>query len=388
MDRSNTIRVGHIPALTWNSLKMNEGVLPEVLSLNTGTDIRFQSLPQGVSHKKMTMQQASDWLSKNAPGQEAERFVAGKVPIYHPQTFGTGLGAEFEEFMNASCPRCDLLEVAQDVQVTEPLSWHIDFNDGNRAASSQIIHLCGNASLTLILDYASGREDTGLAALSTRIVLDQGAKLTFVTAQTLGRGFLHLSDIGASQAEGSQLEIVELDLGGKDCFTGIQAEQIGRGAVLKGHMGYMAVEDQSVDINYNVIQRGRKTSSRFDFDGVLDGRGKKSFRGTIDFRNGARGAVGNEQEGVLLMSPDVVNKTLPIILCEEEDVEGAHGATIGRLSEDMLFYMTSRGIDEKTAERIIVRARLDAVAAKVPVPALRDRLTAFIEETFSDEQSD
>jgi Fe-S cluster assembly scaffold protein SufB len=98
--------------------------------------------------------------------------------------------------------------------------------------------------------------------------------------------------------------------------------------------------------------------------------------------------VGNEQESVLLMSPDVINKTLPIILCEEEDVEGAHGATIGRLSEDMLFYMTSRGIDRKTAERIIVRARLDAVAAKVPVPALKEKLTAFIEETFSDEHAD
>ena len=376
MDRSNTIRVGHIPALTWNSLKMNEGVLPEVLSLNTGTDIRFQSLPEGVTHKKMTMRQAQDWIIKNAPGQEAERFVAGKVPIYHPQTFGTGLGAEFEEFMNEACGRCDLLEVSEGVKVKEPLSWHIDFNDGNRAASSQIIHLGENASMTLVLDYASDRDAAGLAALSTRIVLERGASLTFVTAQTLGRGFLHLSDIGASQAAGSHLEIVELDLGGKDCFTGIQAEQMGRGAVLRGH------------INYNVVQRGKKTVSRFDFDGVLSDRGKKSFRGTIDFRNGACGAVGNEQESVLLMSPDVINKTLPIILCEEEDVEGAHGATIGRLSEDMLFYMTSRGIDRKTAERIIVRARLDAVAAKVPVQALKEKLTAFIEETFSDEHAD
>lgn len=388
MAQSNTIRVGHIPALTWNSLKMNEGVVPEALSLNTGMDIRFQSLPAGVTHRKMTMRQASEWLSKNAPGQEAERFVAGKVPIYHPQAFGTGLGAEFEAFMNEACPRCDLLEAAEGVKTETPLTWHIDFNDGNRAASAQIIHVCENAALTLVLDYASERKASGLAALSTRIVLERGASLTFVTAQTLGSGFLHLSDIGASQAAGSRLEIVELDLGGKDCFTGIQVEQIGRGALLKGHMGYMAVEDQSVDINYNVIQRGRKTSSNFDFDGVLDGRGKKSFRGTIDFRNGACGAFGNEQESVLLMSPDVVNKTLPIILCEEEDVEGAHGATIGRLSEDMLFYMTSRGIDQKTAERIIVRARLDAVAARVPAAALREKLTAYIEETFSDEQSD
>ena len=387
MAQTNTIRVGHIPALTWNSLKMNEGRVSEVLSLNTEMSISFRSLPQGVTHKKLTMDQAAGWLSSHAPGQEAERFVAGKVPIYHPQTFGTGLGGEFEAFMNEACSRCDRLEMAGRTKVETPLTWHIDFNDGNRAASAQIIHLGEGSSLTLILDYASEREAAGLAALSTRIVLERGAKLTFVTAQTLGEGFIHLSDIGASQADASRLEIVELELGAGESYAGIQAEQIGRSAELAGHMGYMAVGSQKVDINYNVIQRGKRTRSNFDFDGVLADRGWKSFRGTIDFRNGACAAYGNEQESVLLLSPDVVNKTLPIILCEEEDVEGAHGATIGRLSDEMLFYMTSRGIDEKTAERIIVRARLDAVAARVPDEALRKKLTAYIEETFSDDKA-
>ena len=385
MAHDNTLRVGHIPALTWNSLKMNEGSVSGDLTLNAQTGVSFRDLPQGVTHRKLTMDQASRWLSDHAPGQEAERFVAGKVPIYHPQTFGTGLGGEYEAFLNKACRRCDLLEVAKGTSVERPLSWHIDFYDGNRAAAAQIIHLEEGACLTLILDYASDREAAGLAALSTRIVLERDARLTFVTAQTLGRSFLHLSDIGASQADASRLEIVDLDLGAGESFLGIQAEQIGRGAVLSGHMGYMAVGDQKVDINYNVVQRGKKTQSDFDFDGVLEGKGYKSFRGTIDFRNGACAAKGNEQESVLLLSPDVVNKTLPIILCEEEDVEGAHGATIGRLSDEMLFYMTSRGIDKETAERIMVRARLDAVAGKVPDEALREKLTAYIEETFSDE---
>ena len=64
---------------------------------------------------------------------------------------------------------------------------------------------------------------------------------------------------------------------------------------------------------------------------------KKTFRGTIDFRCGSSGSVGDEQEDVLLLGENIVNKTIPLILCEEEDVDGRHGATIGRLPEDMLF---------------------------------------------------
>ena len=154
---------------------------------------------------------------------------------------------------------------------------------------------------------------------------------------------------------------------------------------MNGAMGYLVRDEESVDINYNVIQRGRQTASSFDFDGVLDGQGRKAFRGTIDFRNGCCGSKGKEMERILLLSPDTVNRTLPIILCEEEDVEGAHGASIGRLNEDMLFYMGARGIDEKTARDIMVRARLRAVIRRIPEQDLQEKLYRFVEEAFADE---
>ena len=66
-------------------------------------------------------------------------------------------------------------------------------------------------------------------------------------------------------------------------------------------------------------------------DGVLQGGAKKIYRGTIDFKNGSAGAVGDEKETVLLLSDDVVNQTIPLILCSEEDVQGNHGASIGKL---------------------------------------------------------
>ena len=85
---------------------------------------------------------------------------------------------------------------------------------------------------------------------------------------------------------------------------------------------------------------------------------KKVFRGTIDFKTGSSDSKGSENETVIMLGDDVVNKTVPLILCSEENVEGSHGATIGELDEDTLFYFESRGIGREEAERIMAYAAL------------------------------
>ena len=62
---------------------------------------------------------------------------------------------------------------------------------------------------------------------------------------------------------------------------------------------------------------------------------------------------------MLLIDDDVINKSIPVILCGEEDVEGAHGATIGKLDEELLLYMKSRGIPEKEIYEIMAKARIE-----------------------------
>ena len=86
---------------------------------------------------------------------------------------------------------------------------------------------------------------------------------------------------------------------------------------------------------------------------------RKVFRGSIDFKNGSDGSVGSENETVLMLGDNVVNKTIPLILCAEENVEGTHGATIGELDDATLFYFESRGIGKNEAENIMARAAIE-----------------------------
>ena len=114
---------------------------------------------------------------------------------------------------------------------------------------------------------------------------------------------------------------------------------------------------------------------------MLD-QAKKMYRGTIDFRAGSSGSEGDENEDTLLLSPDAVNRTIPIILCQEEDINGHHGATIGQLSDDVLFYMLCRGFSEEEAKSLMIRAKIMRVANLIPEGDLRSHVSAYLCETL------
>ena len=97
------------------------------------------------------------------------------------------------------------------------------------------------------------------------------------------------------------------------------------------------------------------------------------FRGTIDFKTGSSNSVGNEKETVLMLGDDVINKTVPLILCAEENVVGNHGATIGELDDETLFYLKAAASPRAQAENILARASIERFARTVDDSAARRR---------------
>ena len=172
------------------------------------------------------------------------------------------------------------------------------------------------------------------------------------------------SNVTANVGAGAAFELVQLYLGG-DIVSGITAGLNGRKARFTADLGYLLDERDKLDINLLANHSGRKTISEINARGVLNGASEKTFKGTIDFKNGAVGAKGSEKEEVLLLSDEAVNKTVPLILCAEEDVEGSHGASIGRLDEKQVFYMQSRGIDEEKIYELAANAKIRQILDKI-----------------------
>ena len=199
------------------------------------------------------------------------------------------------------------------------------------------------------------------------------AKLDLTVVQTMDKKTKVFSDIGGILKKNASVELVKMELGGKEVYSGAYMDLKEDSSSFKAHIGYLGEEKQRLDMNYVARHHGRKTESLMESSGVLSGEAFKLFRGTIDFVKGCPGSVGNEKEDVLLLGDDVVNQTIPLILCAEEDVEGNHGASIGELDEKTLFYLMSRGFTKEAAEKMIARARLDAVAGQIKEPCIREK---------------
>ena len=233
---------------------------------------------------------------------------------------------------------------------------------------------------TVLVLYTSSAAAEGLSSIKTTISLGEGARLRLVELQLLGKGFTQIKRLKANLDKEARLELLQLELGAGKSYAEAIAELAGAKAEFKAELGFYGRENQLIDINYVANHLGKKTQSSIQAQGVLRDRAQKIFRGTIDFKQGASGAVGSENESVLLLTDEVVNKSVPLILCAEEDVVGNHGASIGRLDEELLFYLMSRGFSEDEATRMMAKAKLEALYSGLEDDKALAAVEAYMED--------
>lgn len=162
----------------------------------------------------------------------------------------------------------------------------------------------------------------------------------------------------ANCSKGGRFQIMTIMTGDGNIYSDNRTELEGDSSSINVEVAYLGKNSQTIDYNIAVNHWGKDTHSEINAAGALMDSAKKVFRGTIDFKTGSSDSKGSENETVIMLGDDVVNKTVPLILCSEENVEGSHGATIGELDDDTLFYFGSRGIGREEAERIMAYAAL------------------------------
>ncbi|MBQ9002104.1 MAG: SufD family Fe-S cluster assembly protein, partial [Eggerthellaceae bacterium] len=206
----------------------------------------------------------------------------------------------------------------------------------------------------------------GVAGTTVRVFADVDARVNVVRTQALGDGFTDIDDMGVFAAERAQVDVRQTVLGAGETFTGLAGDLRGDASRIDIATRYLGHGDQAHDFNYIVRHHGQKTECDLQANGVLAGKSSKTLRGTIDLIRGAKGAQGNENETVLLVDDGVHNKTVPTILCNEDDVAGNHGATIGHIRDEQMFYLASRGLSREAAELMFVSAIMEGAAIDAP----------------------
>ena len=337
-----------LPVETWRHLGVNAAptaaALPEVPAEGWGETNTNCELPQGVVCTALLPQEFAGY----------ESGLGAKADLWIQQS------ANFTRFFQA--------EGTIDTQVY--LRERLDQSRPN-AVTHTAIHAKAGSKVTLVQVSESEEDVQGLSAALTRVYAEAGSEVTLVQLQLLNAGSRRYNAVAAKCDTGAVVRVIRADLGAGVTVSGAKAQLTQRRSEFDLQAIYYGDGTGILDFNDVAVHTEKDTHSELHTAGVLADEAKKVLRGTIDFQRGAVNAVGHESEDVLLFSPKVRNRTAPLILCGEEQVEGQHAATSGRLDESVLYYLRSRGLSEAEAKRLMVEARFAPVLDAIPDEALR-----------------
>lgn len=297
------------------------------------------------------------------------RAVLSEVACDIANDFETGVGADMRAYLNFLAGGTAVLatEEGEEAEATIRVTTH----EGEASGASIDIVAAPNSTFSIALSLDSDADAPAFMGSTMRVFAGAGARVDITVYLTASDAVTCVEDSGFVLDEGARVNVRHVVLGGGFTATGLAADLRGDRSRIDVDTSYLASGTQQRDFNYIIRHRGRKTVSNMDANGVLTGTSKKCLRGTIDLIHGAKGAEGNERETVLLASKGVDNKTVPNILCDEDDVAGNHGATIGHVRPDQLFYAACRGLSQEQTEALFLSAKLEDAALQAPNDAVR-----------------
>ena len=305
---------------------------------------------------------------------------AGKVYLPLPRLFERiecGMGQEVTDYVESQAFKSDFYNVPARTKRDEPIVVAVSAAQ-NQCANTGIIVREGAEATVVIAAFAGdvdGDAPTGsdanddalpTSAALTRIVVEAGAKLHLIEMLGVNEGQQHLESVGLEIHQDAAVDVKQYALGGSTIGLGLTANLVGAQARLDLNNRYHATHEETLDINHLVRMRGTSTRALLTESGVLNEAAKKTLRATIDLVRGAKDTQGNEIETVMILGDDVVNKTMPAILCDEDDVAGNHGATIGSVSPEQLNYLAARGLSHQAAEQMFIRALFEDAIINAP----------------------
>ena len=321
-------------------------------ALVTESGIEIVNAPEGITFEPLPL----DYDAKLIP--DDDKFAVENL-------------ARWEHGLLVHVPKGVVLEKPLYVQVTSsggPLFWRmvVIADEGSR--------------FTLIEDLGSASDDT--VAYTNAVVelfVDPQAKIEYVSLQNLSKETWHFGRHKAWLERDSELDWVIGGFGSKRGKVWIENDLAGEGATSRVTGAYFADGDQHLDFDTFQEHIAPNTESDFAFKGALRENATAVWRGMIRVEEGAQKTNAYQENRNLLLSDEAHADSIPGLEIMANDVRCTHGATLGKVNREELFYLMARGLSREEAERLIVRGFFQDVLDRIELEPVREALGAALE---------
>ncbi|MDF2879931.1 MAG: sufD [Clostridiaceae bacterium] len=239
------------------------------------------------------------------------------------------------------------------------------------------------SKVTLIVDYSSDNAAEIFHNGVTKVFAGENSEVNIIKVQRMNNNAVHLDSNLAVVSRDAKVNWITIEIGSDTNVTNYMSSLDEEGSKADIFSAYFVDGERRQDLYYTANHKGKRSQSNMVIKGVLKDHSKKVFRGNIDFKKGSSKSKGAQEENVLLLSPNVKTDSVPMLLCQEEDVDGAHAASVGKIDEEKLFYLMSRGFSEHDAKKLVIEAEFSPIFDKVPDENLKELLGAEIKRRLS-----
>ncbi|WP_055669942.1 Fe-S cluster assembly protein SufD [Desnuesiella massiliensis] len=359
-----------LPVITWRWLKVNE------LTLNNYVLPEIKDFSRNVVEAKDI-------------GNVIVKQEKDKVELFNNSLFKDleyGVSKEFVDYAEKFYNTALIIHAPKKEKALEPIRIKYEINEENsNIVSNTVITAEEHSEITVIIECSTEGEIQGFYNGITKIIAKDGAKVNLIKVQTMNDKSDYFDSNIASIGYGAKVNFISVELGGNLSITNYvnNLEEPTGECDLKSI--YLGDKNRTIDMSYRMNHKAIRTLSNIETRGVLMDKCKKTFRGTLDFKKGSTRSKASEEEYVILLSPTAKSDAIPLLLCDEDDVEGAHAASAGKIDENKLFYLMSRGFNEKEAKKLIVEASFRPIIDCIPDEEIKQNIEAQIQRRLLNE---
>ncbi len=304
-------------------------------------------------------------------------------PLGDHERLGTLVGADekFAAHNAAAWEHGLLVHVPKGVELSKPLYVRVaNPADGGSRFWRLLVVAEEGSRFSIVEELAGAADETaGYSNAVSEIFVEQAAKVEYVSIQNLARETWHFASHRARVGRDAELDWVAGGFGSKKGKVRIENDLAGQGATSRVTGAYFADGRQHLDFDTFQSHQAPDTTSDFAFKGALRDRARAVWRGMIKVEKAAQKTNAYQENRNLLLSPRAHADSIPGLEIEANDVRCTHGATVGQVDREQLFYLMARGLSRSEAERLIVRGFFADVLDRIELEPVREALGAALE---------
>lgn len=276
--------------------------------------------------------------------------------------------------------------VPEGVRIRTPIEYYVWIDAAGVGVFDHSIVVAEPRSRVTVVETAASPQDLGKAYRYGVLdaFISDGARATLSNVQALGDDVRSLVVRRTEPGERSRTDWISAEFGGELSVNEIDNRVNGLGSEVRGLGVFFASDKQHLALELRMIQEARETGTDILVRGVVKDQARAIYAPYTRMRHNAKDSTGFQRGNTLVLDPTARAYSIPQLHVEEDEVQGAgHAATVGKVDEDHLYYLRSRGLSDLEAKKLIVDGFFNTVLAHIPIESVREHVIQLIERKMT-----